>query len=132
VRAHPLLDGREVVLGDADARGELEVVVEAVLDRRADRDAGARIEVQHRGGEHVRGVVADELERVRRALRDDLDLGAVRQRGGEVAHLAVDLDRQGGTGEPGADRRRQVGAAGALVEVAARAVGEPDFHAAGC
>ena len=38
VLAHLLLQRGQVVLGDRDAVGELEVVVEAVLDRRPDRD----------------------------------------------------------------------------------------------
>ena len=94
VLAHALLDALEVVLGDAHARGELEVVVEAVLDRRADRDLDAWVELRDSRGEHVRGVVADEPERpltVLRGLgRDDLDAGAVGQRRGEVAQLGPD------------------------------------------
>ena len=63
VLAHLLLDAVEVGVGDRDAVGELEVVVEAVLDRRADRDLHARIELHDRGREDVRGVVADDVER---------------------------------------------------------------------
>ena len=108
VLAHLGLDALEVVLGDRHALGELEVVVEAVVDRRADRDLRAGIEVQDRGGEHVRRVVPDELQRLGVARGDDRDLGAVLQRAREIAHLAVDLHAEGGTGEPGADRRRQI------------------------
>ena len=78
-----------------DALGELEVVVEAVLDRRADRDLHAGIELQHRGGEHVRGVVADRssaswpLRSVTISSCAPSGSGA-----GEVAELAVDLDGQ--------------------------------------
>ena len=77
VLAHLGLDALEVVLGDLHAVRELEVVVEAVLDRGADRDLHARVELHHRGGEHVRGVVADQPEAVLVAAGDDLDLGAV-------------------------------------------------------
>ena len=101
VLGHPGLDGREVGVGDRDAVRELEVVVEAVVDRRADGDLHAGIEVHHRGGEHVRRVVADQRQRVRRAVGDDLHLRLVGQRAGEVAQLAVDLDGQGRTGETG-------------------------------
>ena len=80
VLPHPLLDPREVLVGDLHALRELEVVVEAVLDRRADRDLGARIELHHGGRHHVRGVVADQVERLGAAVRDDLDPLAVRQR----------------------------------------------------
>ena len=65
VLAHLGLDALEVVLRELRALGEVEVVVEAVLDRRADRDLHARVELHHRRGEHVCGVVADEPERVR-------------------------------------------------------------------
>ncbi len=44
--------------------GELEVVVEAVGDRRADRVLRARVEVAHRLGEHVRGRVPQHVEPV--------------------------------------------------------------------
>ena len=40
------------------AAGQLEVVVEAVLDRRADGELGAREQVEHRLGQHVRRRVA--------------------------------------------------------------------------
>ena len=63
--------------------GELEVVVEAVLDRRADRDLGPRVELQHRLGHHVGGVVADQLERLGVAVGEDLDLGSPSGSGAE-------------------------------------------------
>ena len=74
VLAHPRLDRGEVVLVERDAVGQVQVVVEAVVDRRADRDLHARIELEHRLREHMRGVVADQLERLVAALLgDDLD-----------------------------------------------------------
>ena len=69
VLGHLRLDALEVGLGDVRALGELEVVVEAVLDRRADRDPGARVELADRLGHHVRGVVADQVEGARRSSR---------------------------------------------------------------
>ena len=133
VLAHLRLDGLEVGVGDADAVGELEVVVEAVLDRRPDRDLHARIEVHDRGREHVRGVVADEVQRVLpAAIGDDLQRLVGLQRLREVAHLAVLLDRQRGARQPGADRRGGVGAAGALGKLERRAVGEGDPHRSRC
>ena len=59
---HLVLDPLEVGLGDR--LRELEVVVEAVLDRRADRDLDARVEPPHRLGEQVRRRVAQHVERV--------------------------------------------------------------------
>ena len=116
VLAHLGLERGQVVLGHAHAVRELEVVVEAVLDRRADRDARAGIEVEHRRREHVRGVVADQLERLGRALGHDLDPLPVGERTREVADVAVDLDGERGAREAGADRGRQVGAGGAGVQ----------------
>ena len=73
---------RQVVLGGAKAVRELEVVVEARVDRGADRDLRLRPEVEDRGREDVRAVVADQRQRVRVLVGHDRDLGAVGQLGG--------------------------------------------------
>ncbi len=52
-----------------------EVVVEAVLDHRADGHLRAGKQRLHRLGQHVRGVVPDELERARIVAGDELDPG---------------------------------------------------------
>jgi hypothetical protein len=68
--AHPALDRREIV-----GRERLvteEVVVEAVLDHRADRHLRAGKEALDRLGEHMRAVVADEFECGRIVAGDDL------------------------------------------------------------
>ena len=101
VGAHRLLDPLQVVLGDPDVRRELEVVVEAVLDRRADRHLGPRVQLLHRLGHHVGGVVADQLQGLGVAVGEDRDLGPVGQRRREVAQLAVDADRQRGLRQAG-------------------------------
>ena len=55
--------------------------------------------------------MADQLQRLGVAVGEDRHLSPVRgQRRGEVAQLAVDLDRQRRLGEAGADRGRRVGA----------------------
>ena len=64
--AHALLDVRQVV-GRQWARQQ-EVVVEAVLDDRADPELGAGEQVQHRFGQHVRGAVAHRPELARGAV----------------------------------------------------------------
>ena len=133
VLAHLRLDGLEVGVGEADAVGEVEVVVEAVLDRRPDGDLHARVEVHDRRGEHVGGVVADEVERVLpAAIGDDLQRLVGLQRLREVAQLAVLLDGQGGARQPRADRSGGVGAAGALGKLERRAIGEGDLHRSRC
>ena len=96
--AHDLgLDPLEVLL--ADRLGELEVVVEAVLDRRPDRDLHARVEPAHGLGEQVRGRVAQHRERVRVVgvpRRQDLDRLPVGERQAEV----LDRRRSGGSAPP--------------------------------
>ena len=94
-----------------DRLGELEVVVEAVLDRRADRDLHARVEPPHRLGEQVRGGVAQHVERVgvaRVAGGQEVDLLAVRERQAQVLHRAVRAHEHGLLGELRADRARGV------------------------
>jgi hypothetical protein len=122
VRAHAFFDLREVGLGDAHAVGELKVVVEAVGDRRANRDLHALVELEHGLGEHVRGVVTDQLERLLSVLLgDDRQRGTIGQRAREIAHLrrfaglgVADLDREGGAREARPDRGGGVGAGGAV------------------
>ena len=111
------------------AVGELEVVVEAVLDRRPDRDLHAGIELHHGGGEHVGGVVADEPEGVFAfSPGHDPDLGAVVERRGEVAQVAVHADAERRARQAGADRAGGVGAGGAVGELELGAVREVDLH----
>ena len=147
VLAHLGLDALEVALVDGDAVGELEVVVEAVGDRRADRHLGARIELQHRLGEHVRDVVAQQLQRVAVAGLggDDLDRLAVHQRQRQVPDPAVVVrrpvallravavehaDGHRGPGEAGADVGGEVGSGGAVGQFTDGAVRERDAHRA--
>ena len=106
VLAHLRLDRLEVVLRERHALRELEVVVEAVLDRRGRSRLRARIQLEHRLGEHVRGVVADQPQRLVAApVGDDLELLGPSVRSGqrpvEVAELAVDLDRERRPSQPG-------------------------------
>ena len=61
--AHPLLDGGEIL--GREGRLAEEVVVEAVLDHRADRHLRAGIEGLHGLGQHMGGVVADQRQRAR-------------------------------------------------------------------
>ena len=120
--AHLLLDRGEV-LGRERLVPE-EVVVEAVLDHRADRDLGAGPERLHRLGKHMRGVVADELERARVLAGDELDRGVALDRVGEVADLAVERHRDRALGERGRDALRDVEAGDVVGIVPTRAVGK--------
>jgi len=117
---HALLDLGEVLR--REGLGAHEVVVEPVLRRRTERDLRAGIEFLDRLRQHVRRIVAQELQRLRIARRHDADLGVVVDDGGQVHHLAVDAQRQGCLGETGADRRRDIGAAHRLFERSDRTV----------
>ena len=69
--AHPLFDRREVFRRERLVAEE--VVVEAVLDHRADGDLRSGPERLHGFGENVRRVVADQFERPRIVARDELE-----------------------------------------------------------
>jgi hypothetical protein len=71
-------------------------------------------------------VVANQVKRLRVAVGEDADLGAVRQWRREVAQLTVDPDRQRRLGQSRPNRRSRVSAAGALAQLQRRAVGELD------
>ena len=110
---------------------ELEVVVEAVLDRRPDRDLDARVEPPHRLGEQVRRRVAEHGERVgilRVARRQDLEAGAVRERQPQVLRHPVRLDEHGLLGELRPDRAGGVEPARAVGQLELGGVGEDHLH----
>ena len=66
---------------------DVEVVVEAVLDRRADAQLGVGEELLHGLGHHVRGGVAQDVQAVLGGDLDRLDLLAVRHLVREVLEL---------------------------------------------
>ncbi len=126
---HLRLDRVEV--GVVDRRREVEVVVEAAVDRRPDRDLHAGVEPAHRLREEVGRRVAQDGERVgilRIAGRQDLELRAVGQRQPEILRDAVRLHQHRLLGELRPDRARRVEAAGAVREVELGAVGEDHVH----
>ncbi len=102
---HFRFDLRQVLRGEGLVARE--VVIEAVLDRRADRHLGAGIERLHGHREHMGGVVADQLQRLGVPAGDDPELGVRLERAEDVDNLAVGLDRQGGLGQARADGRRR-------------------------
>ena len=59
---HAAFEVREVGLGKGFAQDE--VVVEAIVDGRAEAERGARAHLQHRLRQHVRQAVADAVERI--------------------------------------------------------------------
>ena len=121
-RAHLVLDAREI--GLARRLGEVEVVVEAVLDGGPDRDLRPGPEPLHGLGHEVRGGVAQHGQRLVVADAQDAQVRAVGQRQAEIAQLAVDGDGRRRVGQARADGLRGVEAAGAGRELELGAVGE--------
>ena len=76
--AHTHLDRLQVLVAEGGATWQLEVVVEAVLDRWADGVGGAGPQVQHGLGQHVGRRMPDRVEPVIAARRHDRDRGPVR------------------------------------------------------
>ena len=72
----------------------------------------------------MRGVVADQFQRARVLARDELDLGVLLDRIGEVGDLAVERHRDRALGERGRDALRDVETGDVVGVVAARAVGK--------
>ena len=102
---HLGLDRLEV--GVVDRGREVEVVVEAVLDRRPDRDLDARMQPAHRLGEKMGCRVAEHRERigiVRVARRQDLERRAVGKREPQVLRHAVGFHEHRLLGELRTDR----------------------------
>ncbi len=126
-----LLDRLEIGLGDR--LGELEVVVEAVSDRRTDRDLHAGVEAHDRLGEQMGGRVSEDEERVRVscvARREELDALAVGKRQSKIPRRPVHPGENGLLGELRPDRARRIEAAGAVGKLELGGVGEDDLHGA--
>ncbi len=124
------LDRDEVVV--ADRLDELEVVVEAVVDRRADRDLHVRVQAHHRLGEQMGARVAEDVQRVRVGgvpRREDLDARAVGEGEAEVLRHAVRTDEHRLLREPRSDRAGGIEPTGAVRELERGSVGKEDVHA---
>ena len=129
--AHLLLDRFEV--GLRDRLRELEVVVEAVGDRRPDRDLHSGMEAQHRLREQMGSRVAEHRERVgvrRVARRQNLDALAVGEREPQVARLTVDAEQDRLLGELRADRARCVEPGRAVGHLELGRIREDELHGA--
>ncbi len=122
--AHPRLDGGEILGGEGLVAGE--VVVEAVLDRRADGHLRAGEQRLHRLGQHMGGVVADQVQRLGVAAGDEADGGIGLDRAREVLDRAIDLHGQRRLGQARADRLRDLGARDRPIEGPHGSVGQGD------
>ncbi len=87
--AHLLLDALEILVGEVPVRA-VEIVVEAVVDRGAERDLRAGEQPLHRVGHHVGGGVADDLPRTRIIGTHRLELRAFGDRRMQIDNLVAD------------------------------------------
>ena len=104
---HPGFEFLEVLGGEGPLVGE--VVVEAVLDHRADRDLRVRVDRLHGLCEQVGGRVAEDLEAFGVLGRDDGDRGVAVDQVGRVDQAAVDLAGERGLCEAGTDVGGELG-----------------------
>ncbi len=102
----------------------VEVVIEAVVDDRADGDLRAGEQFLYRVGHHMGGVVADEFQRFRVIASDDLDRGILRNWVYQIGQLAVDGERHGFLGQGFGDAGSQFRAGDTGLVFALGAVGK--------
>ena len=107
--AHARLDATQVLFAEMGATGQLEVVVEAVLDRRSDGETGAGPQLQHGLGHHVRGGVTEHGAPGSGVLRHDRDPRSFGQWGAQIHLPSVERRRYRGPGQTGSDALGQVG-----------------------
>src|SRR5262249_3305881 len=126
--AHLLLDGAEILRGERLVAEK--VVVKAVLDHRADGDLGPGPKRLHGFGEHVRGVVPDELQRARILAGEELDLRIALDGVAQIREHAVERHGDRALGERGRSPLGDVDAGGAFGVRPTRAVGkgQRDHH----
>ena len=105
---HLLLDGLEVLRREG-AR-HVEVVVEPVLDRRAEADAGAGKELPHGRGHDVGRAVPQQVERVGIAIGEDGERGIALDGTVEVPDGTIDPRGERRLGQPRTDQLGDVAA----------------------
>ncbi len=118
-------------VGLVDRRRKVEVVVEAVVDRRPDRDLDARMKPSNGLCEQVGGGVPENGESVgilRVAGRQDLQRGAVGERESQVLRHSVRPHEHCLLGELRPDRAGGVEAGGAVGKLELRRIGEDRLH----
>src|SRR5262249_6599993 len=107
-----------------------EVVIETVLDHRANGDLGAGPERLHRFGEHMRAVVPDQLEAARVLAGEELDFRIALDRVVQIHECVVERHRDRALGERGRDALGDIETGDAVGIVPTRAVGkgQGDHH----
>ena len=122
--AHLRFDRRQVLLGKGPLGGS-EVVIEAVIGRRAEGDLRAGKQRLHRFGEDMSEIVPHQLQRVGFvARRHQGERGIALECPMEIAQLTIDTRRQRRLGEPRSDRRGDVRRRSPRRNLARRTVGQ--------
>ena len=123
------LQGRlEIGLGQGVV-GELEVVIEAVFDRRAKRELHVGKELHHGSSHHVGAGVSHDRQRVLILGGQDRDLrrSVLGQASVESDNLTVEACGDGRLGQARPDACGEVERGGGGIEFASRAIGEGDL-----
>ena len=111
---HLRLDLGEVLGGEGG--GQIEIVVEAVFDGRADGELGAGIQPAHRLGQNVGGGVPIGALAFGIVKGEDLQRAVLLERRAQVHHFAVHPGGAGGVIQPHADGARHLGRRDARLE----------------
>ena len=120
--AHLLFDRGEIFRRERLVAEE--VVIEAVLDHRADGHLRARPQRLHGFGQHMRAVMPDQFQRARVVAVDEFDLRIARDRIVEVGDHAIQRHRHRALGQRRRDALGDVEAGDVPGIFALRAVGE--------
>ena len=120
--AHLLLDACEILRREGFVAEE--IVIEAILDHRADRHLRARPQRLHGFGQHMGGIMPDQFQRARVVAGDEFDSRVLRDRIGEVRKLAVERHCHSALGKRGGDALGDIEPGAVLGEFARRAVGK--------
>ena len=102
----------------------MEIVIETVLDHRADGDLRAGKERLHGFGKHMGAIVADEFKRAGLLTADKFDFRVALDGVGEIDELPVERHRDGALGQRGRDRLCDLQACRAGGKLALGAIGE--------
>ena len=119
---HPLFDCRKIFRRERLVAEE--IVIEAVLDHRADRHLRARPQRLHGFREHVRRIVSDQFQRAGIVARDEFDFGVMLYTVGEIGEFPIERHGHRALGQRRRDAFGDLQARAAFGEVARRAVGE--------
>ena len=124
---HALLDALEIL--GREGLLDVEVVVEALLDRGADRELGPREEIGHRLGQDVRARVAEDVAPLGAVEAHALDAAVGGQRRREIGEATVDPgghQTAGNTGRAGAAALQRLAGGGSGGEFSRGVVGKSD------